>query len=48
MFYMIKTKKVAESLAIKNRKSIQILFPYLGNSFKNDFPKLEIGKIGNP
>ena len=32
----------------ENRKSIQILFPKLGNSFKFFFPKSEIGKIGNP
>ena len=31
----------------ENRKSIQILFPKLGNSFKKVFPISEMGKIGN-
>ena len=31
----------------ENRKSIQILFPKLGNSFKKYFPISEIEKIGN-
>ena len=45
---MIKTKKNAESLTLKNQKSIQILFLCLGNSLKKVFPKSEIGKIVNP
>ena len=45
-------KSIENGVAIlkENRKSIQILFPKLGNSFKKVFPKSEISEIlkGSP